>query len=297
LFFFKKIVRGSKIRREKIVKKKRLTSIVILALICVFCFGEIANAAYWSSNLFFQEEAADGRVKEEERKKIILVVVNDNQKADKGLESLMLVDLELNTKKAQIISIPKNMYLNIKGLGYISLKEIYREYGLNNIIRLAKQCINAPEANYLVINLQNGAKIIDELGGVEINAPHSIEGYQAGWQRMSGSQLVSYSVKTDRNETREEWEKRQMAIIQAVVRAGLHPRIIWKLPAIIREMGHFFQTDFKLTELLNLAIKIRNGEAFKIEIKMAPGLTRQLDNKKIWVLDRSKLAGLFNRIN
>jgi anionic cell wall polymer biosynthesis LytR-Cps2A-Psr (LCP) family protein len=274
------------------VRNKLLKLMVVVVLIWSICLIQGVGAAYWSADSVPRGVTYQGEAKEESLKKIVFAVVDEDRDGNRGLEGLMLITWKFNPMEAQIVSIPKNMIVAVKDSQYFSAEEMYQQYGLGHTLELAKRYFKAPKANYLVVNVEQGTKIIDKLGGVNVNVPHSVANYKPGIREMSGRELMNYSLLTDSLEDRIGWEERQRAVMDAVISKSLHPRTILKLPELIKQLGATARTDLKLTELLSLGLKIGRSGFSKLEVHFAPGRYRPINGKTLWIIDSKGLTDL-----
>lgn len=276
------------------MKNKLLKLVLTVVLISGFWTVETANAAYWPAVLNPQSFRTRKLEKQDDFQRIIFTVVNKTQAGQGELEGLMLVTLGFEPKIFQIAAIPKNMYLAVDNEQYFTVEQIYQWYGLEYTLNLAKACFRLPQANYCVIDLEDGAKIIDQLGGVKINVPRQLINYKSGWQTMSGRELVKYSLLNDPREDRKGWQERQWTIINAVISKVLQPRAILKLPEVVKQLVVASATDLKLTELLRLAVNVGRIGFSGADVRFTPGCYQLIDGKILWALDSEKTIRMIN---
>ena len=87
----------------------------------------------------------------------------------------MLVGINPKTKQALIITLPRDSYVYLDGMGYDKLTHA-SIYGNNCWVNAIKNILSLDEINYYFkVNFQSVSAIVDALGGVQVDNPYYFE--------------------------------------------------------------------------------------------------------------------------
>ncbi len=221
-----------------------------------------------------------------DRPMTILVMGIDRRQGEEGpwrTDTMILVRVDPVSKTAAMISIPRDLYVLLPDYGRgahferintanvygdlfdypgggpaLAKRTVYRNFG----IRVDR---------YVIVDFDGFRKIIDMIGGIEIDVPRTIVdtqyptedyGYttvrfEAGLQRMDGERALQYA-RTRKSTSDFDRAKRQQQVIMAVRDKVLSLDILSSLTPrnavnMINTLGNSVQTDLTLEELLALA--------------------------------------------
>jgi LCP family protein required for cell wall assembly len=109
---------------------------------------------------------------------------------------IMLVRFTGDRKHAQVISIPRDSWVNIPGYGMNKINASYAFGGPTLLIQTVEQLTNVRIDHYAAIDFDGITKVTDELGGVDVtvaettsNGPYT---FQAGLNHLDGDQALWY---------------------------------------------------------------------------------------------------------
>ncbi len=194
-----------------------------------------------------------------------LVIGQNSNLAD----SIMLVAVEEATKAITLISIPRDMYVNGRKINeYLSLYgiEIFKE----KIALVTAMGIDG----YAIINFDSFEKIIDSLGGIDLNVPSAIYDAQypngrgayevyslsAGSHHLTGTEALKYA--RSRHSTSDfDRAGRQQQILKSVQERLLNFDFInnlGKIKEIYEGVTNSLETDMSFLELVDSLSKYRD---------------------------------------
>ncbi|NER85402.1 MAG: LCP family protein, partial [Leptolyngbya sp. SIO1D8] len=134
---------------------------------------------------------------------------------------------------------------------------------------------------YVRINVQGVEKLVDALGGIDINVPqdmryqddsqHLYINLKAGEQHLDGDQALQflrfrYDDKGDIGRI-----QRQQMMMRAIVEQALNPRTIARAPKILSVIQSHVDTNLSVEELLALAGFASQTNSYNIQMLMLPG--------------------------
>lgn len=199
------------------------------------------------------------------------------------------INYEEDSPRIALISIPRDLYVNLKDFGNTKINSIYaidKENGLDEsrAIQAISNISGLPIHYFVRVDFEGFVKAIDALGGIEVNIEHSFVdekyptdnfGYQTisfekGLNHMNGATALKFSrsrygIVTDNSGAFEANDaaraKRQQQILYASKEKFLSLGTIInpsKINQLLNILGNHVKTDLELLEIINLANLARN---------------------------------------
>lgn len=194
---------------------------------------------------------------------------NANQGRFRRADSLIVVSIDPATNSAVLIGIPRDLYVTINSpKGAIRNKintayvwgELYNYPGGGPALqmRTVGETLGLPIHHYIAVYFDGFAKLIDAIGGIDIDVPQAIRDNFTGWsfntgmQHMDGKRALQYA--RSRYSTSDfSRGRRQQAVILAAVEKITKAGILPKLPAVLPTVTQAFRSDMSIPDLLALA--------------------------------------------
>lgn len=193
-------------------------------------------------------------------------------------DTIMIVSVDPVNKTAVMLSIPRDLQVEIPGYGEdrINVANVYgysRNYpggGPALLKRTIEANFGIPINYYIMVDFQGFEKIVDILGGIDVNVPRALHDTQfpdprpgdpygmktvhfnAGWQHMNGQRALEYA-RSRMSTSDFDRAKRQQLILLAIREKALSLNMIPKLPSLVETMGSMVRTDMTLEEMVELA--------------------------------------------
>lgn len=192
-------------------------------------------------------------------------------------DSMMLVSVDGQNEKASVLSIPRDLYVNIPGHGLdrINTAFVYGSTG-NNPAGGAAMAMHTVEYNlgvhidhYVLVDFSAVTKTIDTLGGVDVYVPFEINdptfpdmdyGYDplyipSGLQHMDGHTALKYARTRHVDNDFGRAARQQQVIMAARDKAlglGLAD-LLSRAPQLYQRVEHGVRTDLSLEQIVQLA--------------------------------------------
>ena len=286
--------------------KKNKSSYVkyILILVVVFILSGMVGA-------FFANALVDNKPDYNEDDKKGMLVANDkatvmimgvDERADDvgRSDTLMIATLDPDKNQAALLSVPRDTRVKIKGHGFDKINAAYAYGGRKLTQETIESLLNTHIDHYIKINVHGFTKIIDALGGIDIDVekrmyyedPWDDDGglyidLQPGMQHMDGKTAITYVRYRD-----EEGDigriKRQQNFMKAVMDKLVSPTIIPKLPAIVSAVSDSVETDMSVSEILSFLGTLQDAIGNGLKSEMLPGKPVYIEGISYWVPDISK---------
>lgn len=255
-----------------------ITGIVLRALLTHNApFGDGAEALSSAPILpetesVVSEEEASDRV-------TILLMGADTRPSETGYrtptDTIMLLSVDREAKTAGLISIPRDLYVDIPGYGYDRINTAYVKGSGQLAMQTVANTLGVPVDHYLLVQFDAFTTLVDEIGGIDIYVPSEIydpefpaECYSredcgfdplyipAGQQHMDGITALKYA-RVRHTDTDFERSRRQQAVLMAVrdriVSLEMAPRLLQRAPVLYELLTDSFRTDMSLEAMLQLA--------------------------------------------
>ena len=292
----------SNIPPRKAKKKRRIWPWVLMVL--VFISAALAGAYYASNSLL--EKPVEKKQSEElitaKDKATIMIMGVDERDDDVGRsDTLMIASIDPKTNQASLLSVPRDTRVKIKGHGFDKVNAAYA-YGKEKLSQdTVENLLGVNIDHYVIINTKSFKKIIDAIGGIDIDVPKRMHyedpwdddggliiDFQPGMQHMDGAKAVTYVRYRD-----EEGDlgriRRQQDFMRACMDKIVSPAIIPKLPSVIKEVMDSIQTDLTFRQLLEFAGTLKQSKENGLKTDMVPGRPLYIDGVSYWIPNLNKL--------
>lgn len=178
---------------------------------------------------------------------------------------VMLVRVDGSTGSARMLSIPRDLRVEIPGNGTNKINAAYAFGGPSLLVETIKSNLGVEVNNYVEIDFVGFQGLIDEIGGIEIDFPYAARDAKsgldvaAGNQVLSGEQALAYARSRTYQENRDgSWEsvdandigrtQRQQEVMRAIVSRLKRPSTIAEAGDIASGMSQHMTIDADLAE-------------------------------------------------
>ena len=230
-----------------------------------------------------------GRLKKQELlvakdKATILIMGVDTREDDVGRsDTMMVAAVDPKKKQASLLSVPRDTRVHIDGYGYEKINAAFMLGGRKLAQSTVEDFLGTPIDHYVMINNRAFKKVIDAIGGIDIDVEMRME-YEDPWdddgglvidlypgyQHLNGKQAIGYVRYRD-----EEGDigriARQQKFVKAVMEKVTSPGIITDLPEIASVVYKNIETDMSLRQLLELAGALKEARGQGLKAEMIPG--------------------------
>lgn len=255
----------------------KITTITVLVLANIAVLGFIW-AVNTGNNLLSgadtDDEVVDALDTSSGEDRTFLVVGSDSRE---GLDDLtnfgkaggersdvvMLVRVDPDTGSARMLSIPRDLRVEIPGYGTNKINAAYAFGGPTLLVETLKRSLDVEVNHYVQINFVGFQALIDEVGGIEMSFPYPARdaksglNVDAGTQTLDGAEALAYARSRSYQELRNgSWvsveandigrTKRQQEIIRAMVSSLKRPGSIAEAGNIASSMSQHMTIDSAL---------------------------------------------------
>jgi LCP family protein required for cell wall assembly len=195
----------------------------------------------------------------------ILVLGSDTRSGDtegSRSDTVMLVHVDPTNNFLSILSLPRDLRVEIDGFGTRKLNYAYYAGGVRLLIHTVKQVTGMHIDHFLQIDFQAFRDMTDALGGVyvEVDRRYYYNGYayeridlEPGYQLLSGYEALDY-VRFRHDDNADFGRMgRQQRFLRAVRQQAMGWDLSRKLPGLIGAFLDNVTTDMGITDFLRLA--------------------------------------------
>lgn len=187
-------------------------------------------------------------------------------------DAMMVVSVDMKHNKIKAVSLMRDSLVNIEGYGWYKLNGAYARGGVELAIKTINQNFNMNITDYVALNFNQLAGIVDALGGVEVeiteaerkNANKYIKEMadeagetadlikESGTVTLYGYQAVAYARIRYVGNADFERTERQREVMQKLMNKALETNPI-RYPALVKSLIPMVETSLSNDEILRIA--------------------------------------------
>ncbi|WP_239734548.1 LCP family protein [Mammaliicoccus sp. G-M28] len=211
-------------------------------------------------------------------------------------DSIMLASINPKTKKTQLVSIPRDMAVNIPGYSnHDKIAHAYAYGGSKTAVQTLKKEFNIPIDGYITVDMDGFKKTIDALDGVSVKSNNSFKfngtTFKAGEKvKLSGDEALDFvrSRKEAGAGDDEGRQERQRIVIEATSKKLKNNLNVNNFNKLMNVAQDNITTSFNLNDTRKLISEYKDAtEHFE---KISIDGVNQLENDGIWYFEADDVA-------
>lgn len=242
----------------------------------------------------------------------ILVLGTDGGRSD----TLMVFSYDPKNKLADIISVPRDTYNHVEGKDGAAQRKINAVYGFKGegggsvgLQSEISKMLGVPISYYIELDYKAVAKIVDTVGGVEVEIPFDMDyddkyaepelhiHFKQGIQTLNGQQALEYLRWRKNNGGKRsmgdlERVKRQQAFVIKTMKQAMG----FKLPFVVKDVFSYLKTDMNPGDMLYIGTKAIGIDFGKMKTYTIPGEAGMKFNASYYFHDPEKTLQLMQEI-
>jgi LCP family protein required for cell wall assembly len=221
------------------------------------------------------------------KERVTILMLGIDQRCDETgpahTDSMMLVTIDPVGKSAGILSLPRDMWVEIPGVGQDRINqanyfgELYEYPGGGPALAMetVESLLGIPVDFFVAVNFDAFIEVVDLIGGIDITVPETIDdatypdrcyGYdpfyiEAGEHQLAGEQALKYARTratfggdVDRAGRQQEVV---MAVRDKVMQVDSVPQLIGQAPLLWQSFQNNVRTNMTLDEALQLGLLVQ----------------------------------------
>ena len=189
-------------------------------------------------------------------------------------DSMMLVTLDPISETAGMLSIPRDLWVEIPAYGHGRINTAYALGEQNRLpgggpglaVKTVEKLLGVPIQFYVQLDFGAFVRMIDEIGGVEIFIPEEIKVdpigpnnsvvLRPGVRMLSGDVALAYARArhTEGGDFDRARRQQQLALAIRDQLPGMIPTIVTKAPALYQELATGIRTNLTLEQMIALGM-------------------------------------------
>jgi polyisoprenyl-teichoic acid--peptidoglycan teichoic acid transferase len=226
---------------------------------------ETNSAGFAEEDDDFDDESADlPEWDGSERINIALYGVDSRENGDGESvrsDTIILVTIDPSTHEVGMMSIPRDLQVDIPGLGTEKINAAYAQGGRALTRAVVEYHFDIDIHYYAEVDFVGFVNIVNTVGGVVIDNPAVIKDdnyewtrvyFPAGVQHLDGENALRY-VRTRYDDNDFARGQRQQQVLRALREQGVRLNLITRVRSLLRDVEENFRTDLSMRQSLALA--------------------------------------------
>ena len=274
------------------------------------CLAVIVGLIAWAAYAFFgrtpKQEPTDPELVASDKTTEILVMGVDPRENDTGrTDTLLLVSLNEEEKKASVLSIPRDTRVEMGEGTYEKINHAYAYGGHEYTQEILEKLLATKIDGYVLIDIRAFERIIDAVGGVDVDVEKRMY-YEDPWddngglvidlypgeQHLDGEHAMEYIRYRD-----EEGDigriARQQKFMHALLDRLTSAEVLPRLPEIVRELSSVIETDFDIKDILHMASFLPEVKSHGVNSVMLPGKPGWWQETSYWLPSVEEARSVF----
>lgn len=224
---------------------------------------------------------------------------------------IMLVRLDSSTSSAQILSVPRDLYVDIAGHGQNRINAAYAFGGPTLMVETIRDSLGVELNHYVEIDFVGFESLIDELGGIEIVFPYPARDaksgldVEAGSQTLDGDMALAYARSRKYQELQNgKWvsvkasdigrTERQQLVVRAVLSKLKNPGSITEAGDIAAAIAQHMTIDSTLgsSSVASLAWAFKGIVTGSIDGATLPTFGRTIAGRSVQIADEPDASAM-----
>ncbi|HJV44419.1 MAG TPA: LCP family protein [Bacillota bacterium] len=222
---------------------------------------------------------------------LLLLGVDSRQGEQKSRsDTIMLASVNPNTNKVSLVSIPRDTLAEIPGHGSDKFNHSMFYGGPSLTKETMEKFFGIHVDHYITVDFEGFTKIVDALGGVEVNVKRRMKYHdpmdgtridiQPGLQVLDGKNTLDYARfrKSDIGSAASDFDRmqRQQEVLRKVSEKASNLTTYFKLFTMMDILREHVKTDLREDEIRKLAITFRNFQSSNIASAEIKGINKRM---------------------
>lgn len=254
---------------------------ILLSILGVIVVLLVAVGGYLGKVYFDVKKTADGvyeestRIKSQLREKpvsvkqgeamsILLLGIDTGEfdRTEQGRsDSMMIATVNPDKKQTTIVSIPRDTYTEIVGLGtQDKLNHAYAFGGAEMSMDSTEKLLGVPIDHYVSVNMHGLKEMVDAVGKIQLE--NNIEFTQSGYEfhqgpvQLDGDAALAY-IRMRYDDPNGDYgrQERQRKVVMAIIKKAMSPSIIANYGTILNTLEDHVKTDIPWSQMTTMQSK------------------------------------------
>ena len=235
------------------------------------------------------------------------------QAAGERGDVIMLVRLEQATGEARMLSIPRDLWVDIPGNGEGKINAAYSYGGPSLMVQTIRENLGIEVNHYIEVDFLGFISLVDELGGIEMKFPYPARDANSGLSVDNGTQILDgeQALAFARSRKYQEYQddrwvsvdasdlgrtQRQQEVVRAILTQLKTPGSITEAGAIAGSIAKHMTIDATLAEssVASLAWDFRGLVTGSIDGETLPGYGDTVNGASVVMAAQPEAAAMID---
>lgn len=191
----------------------------------------------------------------------VLLLGSDQRPFSSGFRTdvIILASINPSSGTVNLVSFPRDLFITIPGWGQDRINTAWSHGGFNKLAETLEFNFGVRPDHYVLINFWSFKRVVDSLGGLEVNVGETVSDYYNGrWitikqgRQAMNADLVLWYVRTRKTTSDFARHKRQQEVLMAIVDRMISLDAIRRAPEFYNIYKENVTTTLNLGDLLSL---------------------------------------------
>jgi LCP family protein required for cell wall assembly len=297
-------------------RKRTIGLAVFLAILCITAtaFATYVTVKHGFRNAFpsiFKPDLPTAFGKDKLR---ILVLGIDDSWTDKDevytsqsrSDTNIAVSIDLHSHNIGVLSIPRDLWVDIPKSGYGKLNEAIEDAGPERTEATLVRNLGTPAFDYyIVLNINATQAVVEAIGGLDVNVEKTMN-YDDNWghlhihlkkgpQHLNGEQTVGYIRFRHDEEGDFGRMRRQRQVVQLLVHRIKDPSIVTRIPFLLGVVQQNVRTNMNYSQMYNLAAGLQDVTPQMVHEAEVPANVGWTSGQSVLFVDQSQAQSLIHK--
>ena len=205
-------------------------------------------------------------------------------------DSMILVRVDPRQKTATLVSIERDTYVNIDGVGADKINAAAAYGGADLVVSTVSEFAGVPISHYMEVDFDGFEAAVDALGGIDVDVPIDIDDDRAGGSLSAGEQTLDGEQALILCRSRHSYDDvgdgdAYRAANQRMVIGAIADKVLQSDPSTILStistLSQYIETDMSATDIAGLAVNMK-GIDVETDIYSAMNPTTSAYEGGVW---------------
>lgn len=229
--------------------------------------------------------AADGSGAAEGSEAFYTLILGSDARGDEASRSdvTMLVRADPAAGQVDLVSIPRDTMVTIDGYGTQKINAAYAFGGPAGAVTVVSEFAGVPITHYAEIHFDEFERLVDAIGGVDVNVPEGFDAgnggisLTAGEQTLNGAQALAFA-RERYNVSGGDFSRAQAQriIVQAVIKKVLSANPV-AMVDYVGKIAECLSTDLTVGDATDLALRFHDAGSLTMYSAVCPSYASYID--------------------
>ena len=237
--------------------------------------------------------------------KVILMVGVDNRDGDNAgrTDTIILAFLDMTNNKINLLSIPRDTYVQIPGTSTkTKINHAYFYGGITMTMSTIEDFLGIDIDDYVIIDFKGFAEVVDAIGGVTVDVEMDMykqwEGInlKAGTQTLNGTDALGYVRFRGTASADIGRIERQQKFLKLLAEKLISVSNVFKIPQLVSIGLENVSTSMSNGESVSLATSLVKMDLANMQMFTVPGSGKYINSVSYWICNKNEMVDILDTI-